>query len=131
MACTTTSAAQCARIGGMFESGVAGGPQSCAPATGACCRGSTCVVAAAAECTGLVTQFAGPGTVCNVFGVNNNAPCCLADYNHDGAVTVQDIFEFLFGYFNAQPAANINNDGGVTLQDIFDYLFLYLQGQCN
>jgi hypothetical protein len=131
MACTTTSAAQCARIGGTFESGVACGPQSCAPATGACCRGSTCVVAAAAECTGLVTQFAGPGTVCNVFGVNNNAPCCLADYNHDGAVTVQDIFEFLFGYFNAQPAANINNDGGVTLQDIFDYLFLYLQGQCN
>jgi subtilisin-like proprotein convertase family protein len=56
-------------------------------------------------------------------------PClCRADFNNSGAVTVQDIFDFLGAYFSALPSADINGVGGVTVQDIFDFLALYFQG---
>jgi subtilisin-like proprotein convertase family protein len=56
-------------------------------------------------------------------------PCsCRADFNGSGAVTVQDIFDFLGAYFSGSSAADINGVGGVTVQDIFDYLALYFQG---
>jgi hypothetical protein len=53
---------------------------------------------------------------------------CAADFNHSGAVTVQDIFDFLAAYFSSSPTADINNSGAVTVQDIFDYLALYFVG---
>ena len=48
-------------------------------------------------------RFAGVGSVCNHFGTNNLTPCCLADYNHVGGVTVQDIFDDLTTYFAGCP----------------------------
>ena len=66
--------------------------------------------------------------MCNVFGVNNTTPCCLADYNQVGGVTVQDIFDFLAGYFTPARCADINGSGGVTVQDIFDFLSAYFAG---
>src|SRR5690606_4781420 len=84
---------------------------------GACCRGTTCAATAAGDCTGFAAFFSGENTVCNAFGVNNLSPCCLADYNHVGGVTVQDIFDFLSGYFGQHPYADINGLGGVTVQD--------------
>lgn len=58
-----------------------------------------------------------------------NPPClCRADFNNSGAITVQDIFDFLGAYFSNLPTADINGVGGVTVQDIFDYLALYFQG---
>lgn len=53
---------------------------------------------------------------------------CLADFNNDGGVSVQDIFEFLSAYFSASPAADVNHADGVTLQDIFDFLVAYFAG---
>ncbi len=53
---------------------------------------------------------------------------CAADYNQSGAVTVQDIFDFLAGYFGAAPAADINGAAGITVQDIFDFLATYFGG---
>jgi hypothetical protein len=103
-------------------------PDPCSLSAGACCSGSTCAAVTAAECTGVNTTFAGTGTVCNAFGANNASPCCLADYNHVGGVTVQDIFDFLSGYFTQSPQADINGVGGVTVQDIFDYLSVYFAG---
>jgi hypothetical protein len=55
-------------------------------------------------------------------------PCCKADYNHVGGVTVQDIFDFLAGYFATNPFADANGSGSVTVQDIFDFLAAYFQG---
>jgi hypothetical protein len=96
-------------------------------ATGACCSGSTCSVIAQAACTGTNTSYEGDGTVCNVSG-NNTTPCCKADYNQSGAVTVQDIFDFLAGYFSNNLQADINASGSVTVQDIFDFLAAYFSG---
>jgi hypothetical protein len=93
---------------------------------GACCSGSTCTSTTAAGCTGTFTQFAGIGTVCNLPN-NFTTPCCKADYNQSGTLTVQDIFDFLAGYFSADAKADING-GGISVQDIFDYLAAYFAG---
>ncbi|MCC6323062.1 MAG: hypothetical protein IT438_16690 [Phycisphaerales bacterium] len=53
---------------------------------------------------------------------------CPADFNGSGAVSVQDIFDYLAAYFGDSPAADINNSGAVSVQDIFDYLALYFAG---
>jgi hypothetical protein len=53
-------------------------------------------------------------------------PCfCPGDFNQNGTVSVQDIFDFLAAYFSGNPAADVNNSGGVTVQDIFDFLAFY------
>jgi hypothetical protein len=122
--CSISLASACA-------TGYAGDNTVCTPdpCSGACCSGSSCLLAPAAGCTGANTSFAGAGTVCNVPG-NYSTPCCKADYNHSGSVTVQDIFDFLAGYFTADPKADINGVGGVTVQDIFDFLAAYFAGGC-
>ena len=53
---------------------------------------------------------------------------CTADFNGSGAVTVQDIFDFLGAYFSADPNADVNSSGVITVQDIFDFLGLYFAG---
>ncbi len=50
------------------------------------------------------------------------------DFNHDGAVSVQDIFDFLAAYFAGGPNADFNGSGEVTVQDIFDFLAAYFGG---
>ncbi len=52
---------------------------------------------------------------------------CAADFNHSGDLTVQDIFDFLNGWFAGSPAADFNG-GGLTVQDIFDYLNAWFAG---
>lgn len=53
---------------------------------------------------------------------------CVADANDSGAVTVQDIFDFLAEYFASSPRADVNVDGAVSVQDIFDFLAAYFAG---
>jgi hypothetical protein len=50
------------------------------------------------------------------------APVCRPDYNHSGTVTVQDIFDFLNGWFAGSPDTDYNGVDGITVQDIFDFL---------
>jgi hypothetical protein len=53
---------------------------------------------------------------------------CTADFNADGLVGVQDIFDFLTAYFAADARADVNHADGVTVQDIFDFLLAYFAG---
>jgi hypothetical protein len=53
---------------------------------------------------------------------------CPADFNSSGAVTVQDIFDFLAAYFSGNPSADFNGSGVVSVQDIFDFLAAYFAG---
>jgi hypothetical protein len=73
-----------------------------APATGACCQGSTCTVTTPSSCSGT---FLGPGVSCAPLakGGSRLNPCCPADINASGAVSVQDIFDFLAAYFGGCP----------------------------
>ena len=53
---------------------------------------------------------------------------CPADFNASGAVTVQDIFDFLAAWFAGQISADFNHSGVVTVQDIFDFLAAWFGG---
>jgi hypothetical protein len=53
---------------------------------------------------------------------------CRADFNHSGALSVQDIFDFLAAYFSGNPTADFNTSGTITVQDLFDYLAAYFAG---
>ncbi|MCC6321259.1 MAG: hypothetical protein IT438_07475 [Phycisphaerales bacterium] len=112
----------------------------CAAVSGACCCGSSCSVTTATACVGTNRTFSGSGTVCTPFSLT--APCCRANFNKSDAgpgapagVSVQDIFDFLTGYFTSDPCANTNDSeagpgapNGVSVQDIFDFLSAYFGG---
>lgn len=51
------------------------------------------------------------------------------DFNGDGTVSVQDIFDFLQSYFEMAPAADFNSTGDHTPQDIFDFLDRFFASQ--
>jgi uncharacterized membrane protein len=53
---------------------------------------------------------------------------CAADFNHDGAATLQDLFDFLAAYFAVDPGGDFNQSGAVSVQDIFDFLAAYFAG---
>jgi hypothetical protein len=53
---------------------------------------------------------------------------CVADFNCSGAVTVQDIFDFLTAWFAHSTTADVNESGSVTVQDIFDFLTAWFAG---
>ncbi len=65
-------------------------------------------------------NLAAPGAPAN--------PCCPADFNASGTLSVQDIFDYLTAYFAGQPGADYNASGAATVQDIFDYLTAYFAG---
>jgi len=51
---------------------------------------------------------------------------CPCDWNNSGALSVQDIFDFLTSYFTGN--ADFNQSGATTVQDIFDFLMCYFNG---
>jgi hypothetical protein len=62
----------------------------------------------------------------NTDGTLGGPVLCPADFNRSGAVSVQDIFDYLAAYFAADPCADFNRSGPPpTVQDIFDYLAAY------
>jgi uncharacterized repeat protein (TIGR03803 family) len=91
-------------------------------AVGACCAGATCTVVNQTSCAGT---FRGAGSACNF--PSNPVTCCKANYDGMNGVTVQDIFDFLNGWFAGDAQADING-GGITVQDIFDFLNLWFAG---
>ena len=53
---------------------------------------------------------------------------CPGDFNCQGGVGVQDIFDFLAAWFAGSPIADFNGQNGVTVQDIFDFLAAWFAG---
>jgi len=74
----------------------------------------------------IETVVSGLGSVNDLALADVNV--CFADFNGDGNVSVQDIFDFLAAYFSNDPFADFNRSGTVTVQDIFDYLAAYFAG---
>ncbi len=120
-----------------------GNNSSCSPnpclAPSVCCRGATCTTAitTSAACSGTLIggQTAGStfltGT-CNTGG-STTTPCCYADYNKSGAISVGDIFDFLADWFAGSPYANTGgtgNAGLLSVQNIFDFLSAWFAGGC-
>lgn len=73
-------------------------------------------------------------TVTSACGVSTSGPCvlaaCRADFNDDGTVGVQDIFDFLYYWFQGDPLADFTQNGIVSLDDLFAFLAAWFAG-CN
>lgn len=116
---------------GTWTSGGSCTPNPCAPATGTCCAGATCSVVTGVMCTGVNTVFVPSSNTCNTGG-NMLTPCCVADYNHMGGITVGDIFEFLNEWFAQSPHADLvgNGSGLPGVPSIFGFLNAWFAGGC-
>ncbi len=55
-------------------------------------------------------------------------PLCAGDWNANGTVTVQDVFDFLAAYFAQVPSADVTGGGGISTQDLFDFLEAFFTG---
>lgn len=79
------------------------------------------------SCT--VTDQCGNAVISDSAALTIGGPaCCAADFNADGTLSVQDLFDFLSAYFASDPAADFNDVGGITVQDIFDFLNAWFAG---
>lgn len=98
-------------------------------ARGACCWGAACIQSSPTGCLGPNKAFAGLSTTCNPAG-SATTPCCRADFNHGGGITVLDIFEYLSEWFAGGVAAAVGGNGIRTpvVQDIFDFLGAWFAG---
>jgi hypothetical protein len=95
------------------------------PCDGVCCAGAVCANLAPGACNLLPNSiFVFTALNCSP---SATVPCCRADYNHTGGLSVQDIFDFLNGWFAGSPLADING-GGLAVQDIFDFLNAWFAG---
>lgn len=68
------------------------------------------------------------GIESGLFVLNVADAICIADFNRDGTVSLQDLFDFISAYFEGRPAADVNGSSSVTLQDIFDFLSVWFAG---
>lgn len=59
------------------------------------------------------------GTEATLVSAGTRLPC-PCDWNNSGDISVQDVFDFLTGFFS--NAGDFNGDGMTTVQDIFDFL---------
>ncbi len=105
---------------------------------GVCCRGATCTTqfntpaACAAAASGDIrTSFVGAVTSCNLPGVTV-FPCCHADFNKNGAISAQDLFDYLNAWFAGSPFAKFGGDGTQTPQvaDVFEFINAWFAGGC-
>jgi hypothetical protein len=106
-ACTLARPNVCTGAGlGFAGLGTVCDPQSCPSPLGACCAGSPvpqCTLQSAGNCSQAAGVFAGIGTLCLPYPPGGPNDCCPADFNNSGSVGVQDIFDFLSGYFGGCP----------------------------
>ncbi len=97
--CVIMTQAECNRHGVVYlGDNVQCTPQICAPPTGACCNSITgmCFIATFSQCQARpLGWFSGSQCAPN--------PCRRADFNGDGAVGIQDIFDFLSAWFAGIP----------------------------
>ncbi len=124
-ACAPVAAGDCAGV--YSGDGSVCNPSPCPAPTGACCNGSSCTALSAAACAAASGTYKGEGIPCQG-QPGNPITCCSSNFNGEGGVTVQDIFDFLAGYFGGSLDADVNHSGQLTVQDIFDFLTGYFAG---
>jgi hypothetical protein len=123
----------CTDAGGSVGVGTACTPNPCPP-PGVCCRGATCNASVSqANCVGSGTAgalFTSAGSACNAGG-STTTPCCYADFNKNGTLQVQDIFDYLNAWFQGSLYAKVGGDGvsgTLAVADIFAFLNAWFAG---
>lgn len=112
-------------------------PALCSPqVSGTCCIGALCIpnpsqsACVSPEPT-IGAVFVASVATCNPAG-NTQSPCCYADFNKSGAISPQDIFDFLNAWFSSSPYARVAGDGisPPVVQDLFEFLNAWFIGGC-
>lgn len=62
------------------------------------------------------------------FAADLAAAACIADFDHSGAVTREDLALFMAAYAAGNPSADINGSGAVDAADLSDFLREFLAG---
>ncbi len=123
-ACTTATHTACAGGNNLYQGDNSlCNPNPCPQANGACCVGTSCSITAVGGCTGT---FQGSGSVCGTPA--NPTTCCKANFNQVNGVNVQDIFDFLAGFFAGDPRCDFDANGVINVQDIFGFLAAFFAG---
>jgi hypothetical protein len=124
-ACTVATVNSC---GDIYQGdGSVCDPSPCLQPTGACCiAAGDCQMLTPGDCAAQAGTYVGDGVPCQV-EPGNIITCCIANFNGENGVTVQDIFDFLEAYFGGDPDADLNGNG-LGVQDIFDFLAMYFAG---
>jgi hypothetical protein len=91
----------------------------------ACCTRGRCTIALTPSACFASAGFVAAGNTC---GPTPQSTCCFADFNRDGVLGVQDLFDFLIAYQRGSLTADVNGSGMLTIQDVFDYLAAYFLG---
>ncbi len=76
-----------------------------------------------------LNTFASTITIQNVAtGFGETVPNCRPDFNHDGVLAVQDIFDFLNVWFESDSSADFDGVNGLQVADIFAFLNAWFAG---
>lgn len=67
-----------------------------------------------------------PNQACWNTELTLNATSLMGDWNGDGLLTVQDIFDFVGGWFGGD--GDMNDDGANTVQDLFEFVNAWFSG---
>lgn len=84
----------------------------------------------------FIAEDAGAGSAVEAaiddFGIERLAcvepPRCLGDFNASGAISVQDVFDYLRAFFTGDTGADVDGADGVTVEDLFVFLAAYFSG---
>lgn len=63
-----------------------------------------------------------------VFAGMHGVPTCTADFNAQGGVGVQDVFDFVRAWMFGHPAADMTRDHAISVQDLFVFLGAWFHG---
>lgn len=91
----------------------------------ACCSHNLCAIALSPSACFAAGGFVATGNAC---ATSPDPACCFGDFNRDGAVSVQDVLDFVTAYLGGSRLADVNGSGTLTVQDVFDFLSAYFGG---
>lgn len=79
---------------------------------------------------GVWNDLNNPGATTGDFAIVEvvPTPTCRADFDNNGSLGVQDIFEFLNAWFAGLPSADFDGMNGPDVQDIFGFLNAWFAG---
>lgn len=77
---------------------------------------------------GFIDSGTGPTTFLDLGAIEFDRFSCRADTDGDASVTVGDLFFFLTDFFLRSPPADFNRSGAVTVQDLLDFIEAFVNG---
>jgi hypothetical protein len=71
----------------------------------------------------------GDPTSVQIVGIDiPSMPTCRVDYDNNGSVSLDDVFQFINGWFAQAPAADYDNSTTFTIDDIFQFINAWFTG---